>query len=145
MSTDCDIVSCLTDDAIWAHLEGSADEEVIDCIRSHCVKCTPCFMAYAEGIDRLKAQDSKRYARFHNENLAVRKLELERYCKKIGVPIDLKKIKNAEDYFKAFFGVAFKEAGPLFHKWWETIKPERRDTVIMELLQILEDDTQESE
>lgn len=145
MPTDCDIVSCLTDDAIWAHLEGNADEAVIDCIRSHCVKCTPCLMAYAEGIERLKAQDPKRYLRFHTENLAVRKLELERYCNKLGVSIDLKKIKNAEDYFKAFFNVAFKDAGPLFLRWWDSVKPERRDAVIVELLQILEDDSQESE
>lgn len=144
-STDCNIVSCLTDDAIWAHLEGDADIEVVDCIRTHCIKCTACFMAYAEGIDRLKLQNPKRYARFHNENLMVRKLELERYCKKLGIYIDINKIRNAEDYFKTFFKLAFKDAGPLFSKWWENIDPERRNMVIMELLQILEDNPENTE
>lgn len=142
---ECDIVDSLTDEAVWAHLEGDADKAVVDCITNHCIKCRSCFMAYAAAIDRVKQQDPKRYSRFHSENLAVRKLELARYCKNNGIPLDLSEIRNAEDYCKRFFEVAFKEAGPLFLKWWEKVKPERRDQVLMDLLEILQEESDSTE
>lgn len=142
---DCDIVDSLTDEAVWAHLEGDADKEVIDCITSHCIRCRPCFTAYASAIDRVKQIDPKRYARFHNENLAVRKLELARYCKNHGISIDIHEIRDADEYCKRFFEVAFGEAGPLFSKWWEKVKPERRDQVMMDLLEILHEESDTDE
>jgi hypothetical protein len=142
----CSVVVNLTDDDIWANLEGTDDDSVTEQIRQHCVKCTSCIMTYAQGMARLKSKDPARYALFHNENLAVRKLELDRYCKTNGIDgVDIAKIKDADDYMKTCFGMLFREAGPLFYKWWEKVNPERRGKVILELIQILEEDSDSTE
>ena len=142
---DCDAIKDLTDDDIWSHLEGNADDE-FETIRQHCIKCRGCFETYAEAMQRVKEKDTRRYLLFHKEHLAVRKLELDRYCRENNIKgVDVSKIKDADDYMKICFGMLFKEAGPLFYKWWQKVKPERRGEVLLELMEILEEDSEDLE
>lgn len=135
----CEVIQSMSDDDVWAFFEGNLEKDKEDAIRHHFIECNECIQSFAESAQKVNDSDEKRYNLFHQENLAVRKAELLRFCKKKGIDIDITKIKTAYDYFKYAIGAMVPLMADTFYKTWDESEDSVKDEIVLDIMKTLHD------
>ena len=136
----CELIHAATAGDIWGYMEGNLDDEVKNGIQSHILKCRPCLDFFAAATQHVKDMDPKRYDRFHQEVMAVRRAELLRYCRNNDIEIDISKAKEPDDYFRIAIAAMLPGREGSFNAVWDGMSGGERDEMVLELIQIMHDE-----
>ena len=132
---NCKTITDLSDVDIWAFYEAEMPTEKATFIRSHVIDCIRCLEHFAKKTQTVTSADERRYNRFHQEVMAVRRAELLRSFRKVGIELDVLKIKTPQDYFK--YGIGSLSPNPeAFFKFWDTLSDSERDSLMFAAVKI---------